>query len=47
MSFKDCFKGFRATYNTRESGKSLLLPNVTPETARKSFFNYFNGSKCF
>ena len=45
MFFKDYFKVFRITQNTRESGKNLLLQKVKTETARKYF--YFNGSKLF
>ena len=45
MFFKDYFKVFKTIYNTRGSGKNLMLPKVRTETARKSF--YFNGSKLF
>ena len=49
LTFK-CLKGSPPMFlkiilihNTRGSGQNLLLPKVTTETARKSF--YFNGSK--
>ena len=45
MYFKYYFKVFRTIQNTRESGKSLMLPKERTETVRKSF--YCNGSKLF
>ena len=43
MFFKDYFKVFRTTHNTRERGQNLLLQKVKTETARQYF--YVNGSK--
>ena len=45
MFFKDYFKVFRTTHNTRERGQNLLPQKVKTETAKKYF--YFNGSKLF
>ena len=38
MFFKDYFKIFRTTHNTRGNGHNLLLPKVRTETARSLLF---------